>query len=214
MATAAENSLVRRPEIEALLDTWTPGASLAACAADTRQWLSNPGDAGPEAGLLAAVDTPEARSNIKAFLEFAEDHLSLDPDSTVDAFVTALRADRRLAPSTGGIDLMTFHAAKGLEWPVVHLVGLEDGFVPIAHARTAAARAEERRLLHVAVTRAEQELHILWCDRRDLGGQSVDRDPSPWLEAIAGSAGPGPGAVDHREAIARAREQLRSRRDS
>ena len=61
---------------------------------------------------------------------------------------------------------------------------MEDGFVPIAHARTAAARAEERRLLHVAVTRAEQELHVMWCDRRDLGGESVDREPSPWLEAI------------------------------
>ena len=212
VATATESSLVRRPEIEALLDAWTPGAGLAACAADTRQWLRNPGDAGPDAEMFAAVDTPEARCNVEAFLEFAEDHLSLDPDSTVGAFATALRADRRLAASTGGVDLMTFHAAKGLEWPVVHLVGLEEGFVPIAHARTAAARAEERRLLHVAVTRAEQELHVLWCDRRDLGGQSVDRDPSPWLDAFAGSAGPGPGAVDHRQAIARARQQLRSRR--
>ena len=108
---------------------------------------------------------------------------------------------------------MTFHAAKGLEWPIVHLLGLEEGFVPIAHARTAAARAEERRLLHVAVTRAEQELHLLWCDRRDLGGGTVDREASRWLKAIAEAAGPGPGAVDPREAIARVRQDLQARRE-
>ena len=217
VAAAGEGSLIRRPEIAALLKAWSPGASLASCVADTRQELRDPTDARPDPGSLTApahtADTPQARANIGTFLEFAEDHLSLDPDSTVHSFTIALRADSRLAPTSDGVDLMTFHAAKGLEWPIVHLVGMEDGFVPIAHARTAAARAEERRLLHVAVTRAEQELHILWCDRRDLGGQTVDRDPSPWLEAIAEAAGPGPGAVDPREALARARQELRSRRD-
>ncbi|MXZ98187.1 MAG: ATP-dependent helicase [Acidimicrobiaceae bacterium] len=187
VATVSEGSLLRRPEIAALREAWAAGASLASCAADARQRLREPADAGGDPQKPAAPDTPEARASVEAFLDFAEDHLSLDPDSTVGAFITALRADSRLAPSSDGVDLMTFHAAKGLEWPVVHLVGLEDGLVPIAHARTAAARAEERRLLHVAVTRAEQELHVLWCDRRDLGGKTVEREPSPWLEAIGGS---------------------------
>ena len=62
------------------------------------------------------------------------------------------RCRRRLAMP---IDLATFHAAKGLEWPIVHLAGLEDGLVPIGHARTEEAVAEERRLFYVAVTRAE-----------------------------------------------------------
>ena len=231
---AAGTSLVRRPEIKALLDTWRPGASLAACTADAREWLRGLGDADvdtapvaidrPPAGTSIESETPtharpharfhiesetptrasaetrthiesetptrasaEARTSIESFLEFAEDHLSLDPDSTVSAFATALRTDSWATPKSDGIDLLTFHGAKGLEWPVVHLVGLEDGFVPIAHARTAAARAEERRLLHVAVTRAEQELHVMWCDRRDLQGQSVERNPSPWLAAIGGT---------------------------
>ena len=213
VATADKANLMRRPEIAAVLGAWTARASLVACVADTRQWLRDPDGTGADPGRLAAVDTPEARANVEAFLEFAEDHLSLDPDSRVDAFTTALRADNRLTASSDGVDLLTFHAAKGLEWPIVHLVGMEDGFVPVAHARTAATRAEERRLLHVAVTRAEQELHVLWCDRRELGGQTVDREPSPWLDAIAEAAGPGPGAVDHREAIARARQQLRSHQD-
>ena len=108
---------------------------------------------------------------------------------------------------------MTFHAAKGLEWPIVHIVGMEDGFVPIAHARSPADLAEERRLLHVAVTRAEQELHVLWCDRRDLGGQSVERKPSRWLSAIADPAA-SPDSTSQRtrnlEGIARIREALRN----
>ena len=212
VTAAAEASLIRRPEIAAVLGAWNPGASLVDCVADTRQWLRDPVDTSADPGRMVALDTPEARANVEAFLEFAEDHLSLDPDSAVNSFTTALRADSRLTASWDGVDLMTFHAAKGLEWPIVHLVGMEDGLVPIAHARTAAARAEERRLLHVAVTRAEQELHVLWCDRRDLGGQTVDREPSPWLKSIAEASDPAPGAADHREAIARARQQLRSSR--
>ena len=244
VAAAGEGSLVRRPEITAMLGAWPRDASLAACAADTRQELHDPigGDpvaadaavrstgsgrsaaansraatAGPDPRRLAAAlntaDTPGARDNIGAFLEFAEDHLTLDPDSTVRSFTAALRADGRLAAASDGIGLMTFHAAKGLEWPIVHLVGLEDGFVPVAHARTAEARAEERRLLHVAVTRAEQELHVLWCDRRAVGGDLVDRKPSPWLKDIAAVDASGGAGVDPREAIARARQELRARRE-
>ena len=214
VAASSEASLLRRPEITAVQEAWSRDARLASCLADTRQWLRDAPNAAGDPGRLAALDTPEARGNVESLLEFAEDHLSLDPDATVNSFNTALRADDRLLASSEGVDLMTFHAAKGLEWPIVHLVGLEDGFVPVAHARTAAARAEERRLLHVAVTRAEHELHVLWCDRRELGGQSVNREPSPWLAAIAGAAGPGPDAVDQLAAIARAREELRSRRGS
>ena len=187
VAAPSERSLIRKPEVAALLGAWPSDASLASCVAETGREGRDPwSEAAPVAGG-PVEDTPEARATVEAFLEFANDHLILDPDSTVAAFRTALRADDRAAAPSDGVDLMTFHAAKGLEWPVVHIVGMEDGFVPIAHARTAAALAEERRLLHVAVTRAEQELHVLWCDRRDLGGESVDREPSPWLEMIGTS---------------------------
>lgn len=93
-------------------------------------------------------------------------------------------------PVRGGdaVDIATFHAAKGLEWSVVHLAGIEDGFVPISRARTAEALAEEQRLLYVAITRARDELVISWARERTFGERTVRRSPSPWLAAVASSA--------------------------
>src|SRR5690606_27022521 len=98
------------------------------------------------------------------------------------------------------VEIVTFHAAKGLEWPVVHVAGLEDGFVPIHHARDdAAALDEERRLLYVALTRARDELHCSWARSRAFGSRSLNRSPSPWLDIIATAVGSGPVAVGRRE---------------
>jgi DNA helicase-2/ATP-dependent DNA helicase PcrA len=105
------------------------------------------------------------------------------------------------------VELTTFHGAKGLEWPVVHLAGLEAGLVPISHAGTGAQRAEERRLLYVALTRAERELHLSWCASRRFGANHRRRQPSPWLadlEAELSRLIPGRG-VDWRTQLARSR---------
>ena len=61
-----------------------------------------------------------------------------------------------VSTSADAVELSTFHGAKGLEWPVVHVAGLEKGYVPIGYAKTGAQLAEERRLLYVAITRAQQ----------------------------------------------------------
>src|SRR3954468_11197609 len=84
------------------------------------------------------------------------------------------------------VELLTFHAAKGLEWPGVILAGVEKGLVPHASATTTAARAEEMRLLHVAVTRAEHGLYLTWARRR--GGAA--RGASPVLELMATDTDP------------------------
>ena len=150
-------------------------------------------------------------------LALVEDHLILEPDATIGAFVATLRAEGPggRSPSSAGVAMMTFHAAKGLEWPVVHLVGLEEGFVPIAHARTQATLGEERRLLHVAVTRAQQELHVMWCNRRKRdgdAGEAAERNPSRWLEAIAASKPTDPDTqlARNRAGLATSRQALRS----
>jgi superfamily I DNA/RNA helicase len=84
------------------------------------------------------------------------------------------------------VTVCSFHRAKGLQWPAVWICGLEAGFVPIAYASSTEAVAEERRLLYVALTRAERELHCSWArERRASSGKALRRDPSPWLAALA-----------------------------
>ena len=237
VASRGDGGLLKRPAVAALMAAWPAEAGLGACAADARRELhwADPtppstaarapaGDLGPTsagnrpsggAGSYqpAPTDDSRSRADVEALLGLAEDHLALEPDATVGAFRTALLAGDRPTADSDGVSLLTFHAAKGLEWPVVHLVGLEEGFVPIAHARSRAAVAEERRLLYVAITRARRELHMLWCERRDVGGRSVERRPSPWLEAAGADGGGGDADDEERRArnlagLARVRQVL------
>jgi superfamily I DNA/RNA helicase len=99
--------------------------------------------------------------------------------------------------SGGGVTICTFHRSKGLQWTAVWVCGLEGGFVPIAYASTAAALAEERRLLYVALSRAERELHCSWArQRRTSNGAMLWREPSPWLAALAGRCALPGGATE------------------
>lgn len=90
----------------------------------------------------------------------------------------------------GGVELLTFHAAKGREWHTVVVTGVETGLVPHRSASTVAARAEEARLLYVALTRATDELVITWAGRR--GGYRRRRSPllESWEPAIGVTAPP------------------------
>jgi ATP-dependent exoDNAse (exonuclease V) beta subunit len=121
----------------------------------------------------------------------------------VAAFVSWLDlATRTDARGERGVDLVTFHRAKGLEWQVVFVTGLERGLVPISWATTPAARAEERRLLHVALGRAEDTLHCSWARLRTAGGRRSARQPSPWLGDLElAIAGVPVAAVDQRARI-------------
>ena len=84
------------------------------------------------------------------------------------------------------VTLCSFHRAKGLQWQAVWVCGLETGFVPIAYASSPGSLAEERRLLYVALTRAERRLHCSWCnERRAANGPMLRRNPSPWLAVLA-----------------------------
>jgi len=76
----------------------------------------------------------------------------------------------------------SLHAAKGLEWDVVFLPGLTEGNMPIIHAETDDAVAEERRLLYVGVTRARQQVLLSWALARARGGRR--RTPSRFLTGM------------------------------
>lgn len=82
------------------------------------------------------------------------------------------------------IAVLTLHAAKGLEFPVVFLAGCEEGIVPYARPGETPDIDEERRLLYVGMTRARQVLYITSARRRSLFGKSERRPPSPFVQEI------------------------------
>jgi DNA helicase II / ATP-dependent DNA helicase PcrA len=115
---------------------------------------------------------------------------------------TDRRARVRRGPDPGDdvVELATFHRAKGLEWRSVHVVGVEEGFVPIVYAESSEARDEERRLLYVALTRASRDLHCSWArSRRMANGRQMERQPSPWLAAVARVSRAGTGRATRRD---------------
>lgn len=117
----------------------------------------------------------------------AADYLVLDDHPSVEGFLAYLRAGPptdRPGGSEDAVELTTFHRAKGLEWPVVFVTGLEEGLVPHALASEPAALREERRLLYVACSRARAELHCSFAWRRTLGGTERARRPSRWLPLL------------------------------
>ena len=188
------DALVDRPEVRrALRDLDQPGVPLATALADLELQLDH---LDPE---VAAE--PDASAALAALVRMGRDYLRLDPVGRVSSFRAWLAAT---VPSDGdgvgaardAVAVSTFHAAKGLEWATVHLAGVEDGYVPIAHARTPAARAEEARLLYVAMTRAQRELHITWAERRTFGGRPVERRRSPLLDPLAPGAEPSAAPTD------------------
>jgi superfamily I DNA/RNA helicase len=87
-------------------------------------------------------------------------------------------------PSADRVSLMTMHAAKGLEFAVVFVVGLEDGLMPLRFGGADAAEAEERRLLYVAMTRAKDRLYLTRSQSRLWRGRLRKPEPSPLLADI------------------------------
>jgi ATP-dependent DNA helicase Rep len=99
------------------------------------------------------------------------------------ALITMLEA--RDGDAVDAVRLSTLHAAKGLEFPHVFLVGLEEGLLPHRESIDAGAIDEERRLMYVGLTRARQTLHLSYCRRRKRAGGVVDCVPSRFIGELA-----------------------------
>jgi DNA helicase-2/ATP-dependent DNA helicase PcrA len=90
-----------------------------------------------------------------------------------------------LDPNADAITLMTMHNAKGLEFPVVFITGLEDGLFPLARAYDDPAQLEEeRRLFYVGITRAEEKLYLLHAEQRLRNGEKMQSRPSGFLDGL------------------------------
>lgn len=127
---------------------------------------------------------------LAALAELADAEVAQRPQLDLPGLLTELRmrADARHPPVVQGVTLASLHAAKGLEWDAVFLVGLADGTLPISHALSHGADSEaveeERRLLYVGITRARVHLSLSWALSRTPGGRQ-SRKPSRFLNGIA-----------------------------
>lgn len=209
-------TFLARPEIKAALVELQSGSGpLEARLTD----LSNSVQQEADEDELATESGPaeERAALVSELVRLGNEYRSLDPSGSAESFIAWLTTTLQSSDASDGSDVLelsTFHAAKGLEWEVVFLVGLEQGLVPIGHAKVDEAIDEERRLLYVAMTRAEHRLHCSWSAERTFGSRSVSRRPSPWLaqveaarSALAGGNRPGP---DWRAQIAAQRAVLYS----
>ena len=131
----------------------------------------------------------ERWESLQALVSVAEDLAAVNPDARMGDLVAELdrRSDEQHAPAMDGVTLASLHAAKGLEWPVVFIVGCSEGLMPISLARTPEAVAEERRLAYVGITRAEDRLFLTRA--RGRAGVRSEREPSRFLAGAASVLG-------------------------
>jgi len=224
-----DGSLLRQAEVRAALAHMrrsTAGTTFTSRLSDVEAMSLEPGSLEPgslEPGGEANRDEHsgnERRLNLQTLVRLGRDYAALDPAGSVDGFLAWLRAGGRgegPQQGTDAVELTTFHRAKGLEWSVVVVAGLEDGLVPIGRARTPEAEEEERRLLYVALTRALDEVHCTWAEHRTFASRTMARSHSPYLEpveaAIATMApGGDAGPVGIPARVRAQRDELRERR--
>jgi superfamily I DNA/RNA helicase len=148
-----------------------------------------------EIGYAAEVrrseKNPEAADNRLENLRDLADSLpgtTVDPERQLQDFLEdlSLDSDRQEEKENSGdaVTLITIHSCKGLEFPHVHIVGLEDDLFPHSRSKVEGTIDEERRLFYVAVTRAMQTLTLSHCTSRKKYGESRPCHPSPFLREI------------------------------
>ena len=150
--------------------------------ADTRMVLGREGWSERPPAPRGAVR--ERWDSLNAIVELA-DELGAKRGADLDGLVAELgeRAAAQNAPTVEGVTLSSLHAAKGLEWDAVLLVGASEGLLPISLAEGPAAIEEERRLPYVGVTRAREHLVVSCARARNPGGRA-SRRPSRFLDGI------------------------------
>lgn len=178
-----------RPEVKqalVMLNAATRTHGVGPLPEVVREVLENTGwSAAGESRVGAAREKWES---LAAIVDLAE---AMQADSEIpvplETFVAELadRQEHQFAPPINGVTLASVHAAKGLEWDSVHVVGLSEGLMPISYASEPAEIAEERRLLYVAVTRARKQLRLSWSKARHAG-RAGSRRPSRFLAELRG----------------------------
>lgn len=210
----AGGMFLQQPEVKAALEMIrrSPGAvPFGSIIRDIEEMAAD----AAKSGVLSAEGTNDRAANLDGLVRLAHEFVGVDSLGNGTAFLQWLpgvitsRADEP-TQSNNVVEISTFHRSKGLEWPIVFLAGLERGYVPIGQADNQDAWDEERRLLYVAVTRAEHELHCSWARTRTFGTRTTNRNESPWLANIeaARSSLANPDGGDWQALLRAQRERL------
>ena len=145
-----------------------------------------------ERAPTAGGATRDRWESLQALVGLTDDFVAAQPSARLTDLVRELdeRAAAQHAPTVEGVTLASLHAAKGLEWDCVFMVGCSDGLIPISMAEGPEAIEEERRLMYVGLTRARRELRLSWSGARNPGGRA-SRRPSRFLDGAASILGDG-----------------------
>ena len=139
-------------------------------------------------GRTCKTDTEreQRKLNVADFLVSLRDYESSGRKNGLQGFLddVALQQDREDDDDGLGVNLITLHAAKGLEFPVVYLVGLEEGVLPHKRSLEEGTKDEERRLLYVGMTRAMERLTMSFCSMRVRYGEEVYCERSSFLDEM------------------------------
>ena len=135
-----------------------------------------------------SIESRTRLDNIREFISVAVDFEVTNPDGTLEDFlanISLLSDVDKTADVDDSVTLLTVHSAKGLEFPVVFMVGMEEGLFPISRAlNNESELEEERRLCYVAITRAERLLYITYAKIRTIYGNTNYTLPSRFIEEI------------------------------
>ncbi len=186
MSERAKKALRAFGEImRAIHAEWKKGNALAALAAFALERTGYQEDLVKE----ATAEAEGRLENLEELINAITDYETKQPEPSLEGFLekTALFNDTDKFSEEGLVTLMTLHSAKGLEFPVVFMVGLEEGLFP--HMRTIEAddpdgMEEERRLFYVGMTRARERLYLFNARRRQMRGLYYTTDPSRFLEEL------------------------------
>ena len=136
------------------------------------------------------VEGAERLENLRELSNLAARYDTLPKEEALEAFLesTALQSDQdELKEDANAVRMMTVHASKGLEFPYVFIVGLEEGLFPYAREGDSDKEAEEeRRLMYVAITRAKKKVFLTYASYRTVFGSKNATFPSQFLSDISG----------------------------
>ncbi len=161
-------------------------------AFDFAQLVLNQSGLMADAAMDVSAEGVDRKANLEELLsgirQYVDDRTAQNEDTRITDFIHEVSLltdqDEGTDDTTSRVTMMTVHAAKGLEFPVVFIVGLEENLFPSPFCQTESELEEERRLLYVAITRAEQECYLTYASQRWKNGQVNFSNPSRFLKDI------------------------------